>query len=277
MLPNIDAICLQILNYLSRRAENHTLREKSFVTYAIRKFVYSPLNEYLNVNYDIEAYKNQYTMSKILFDGSEVFIEPNLHKDFFLFLIYMLWDLELIKGFYNNKKRFYITKLGLQIIEKGDISDFIQKSKSFLEDETEDYYRDFLSEIEPFRLTKHYIITDSIDKADESQNNNIIPQNTKKQGYVYIFSNNNPKLKGIIKAGKTQKTPEERANALNKNTGTIGKYKVEWSRFVKNCDLVEKFIHYKLEEYHYEKEFFEISVNKAIEIANKVVDGFENI
>lgn len=287
MLPEIDNICLQILQYLLRRSDGQNLREKSYVTQAIRKFVSKSLEKHLQENYDTEGYKTMFTFR----NEKYVLIEPNLYKDFFMFLMYLLNDLELIKGYYNATKRFYITKKGVKTLKKGNISEFITESISFLENENDDYYRNFVAEIIPFSiqsiqnietldnnlpvkdLEKDLLPTQCVQNID-ILDTNMQFKNTKNQGYVYIFSNDNPKMKDIIKSGKTQKTPEERAKALNKNTGTIGKYKVEWSRFVENCHLAEKFIHYKLENYHYEKEFFEVDIVKAIEIANRVTKSF---
>ena len=45
-------------------------------------------------------------------------------------------------------------------------------------------------------------------------------------GHLYILSNT--VLSGIIKVGFTDKHPEVRANDLNRQTGTSGKYIVEW-------------------------------------------------
>ena len=280
MLPKIDDICSKILQYLYRRVEGQNLYEKSFVSYAIRKFVYQSLDNYLKDYYDIESYIKHYSFV----DDNSVLIEPDIHKDFFLFLMYILRDLELVKGYYNNIKRFYITKKGIKVFNEGNISEYIEISKDFFFDESNDYYKDFISELKPFALKRHNKTSKIENEATpiKEVEKNLINEvgnnkNTKNEGYVYIFSNNSPKMKDIIKAGKTQKTPEERAKALNKNTGTIGKYKVEWSRFVENCHLTEKIIHYKLENYHYEKEFFEIAAGKAIEIANKVIDSLENM
>ena len=44
--------------------------------------------------------------------------------------------------------------------------------------------------------------------------------------YIYIFTN--PEKPELVKVGRTNKHPEIRANELSRQTGTIGKFVVEW-------------------------------------------------
>ncbi|OFX16398.1 MAG: hypothetical protein A2033_18645 [Bacteroidetes bacterium GWA2_31_9] len=76
--------------------------------------------------------------------------------------------------------------------------------------------------------------------------------------YVYILTNS--EFSGKIKIGKTDKHPEIRTEQLNRQTGTIGKYKCEWFAEVECSEIIEKNAHYFMKEFHYDKEFFNSSV-----------------
>ncbi len=86
-------------------------------------------------------------------------------------------------------------------------------------------------------------------------------------GYVYIFSNT--ELLDVVKIGKTVKHPEVRAEQLNKQTGTIGKFKVEWFAEVRDESILEFILHTYLKEYHKTKEYFNIELTRAIEFSKK--------
>ena len=87
-------------------------------------------------------------------------------------------------------------------------------------------------------------------------------------GYVYIFSNT--ELSDVIKIGKTVKHPEVRAEQLNKQTGTIGKFKVEWFVEVRDESILEFILHTYLKDYHKTKEYFNIELMRAIEFSKKI-------
>jgi hypothetical protein len=72
--------------------------------------------------------------------------------------------------------------------------------------------------------------------------------------YIYIFSiSDKPDL---IKVGKSSKNPHIRANDLSRNTAATGKFNVEWFMEVPDAELAEKVAHFKLKEYHFNKEYF---------------------
>lgn len=52
-------------------------------------------------------------------------------------------------------------------------------------------------------------------------------------GYVYILSN--AAMPGLLKIGKTTRTPDERARELARGTGVPGPYTVEHSVEVPDC------------------------------------------
>ncbi len=85
--------------------------------------------------------------------------------------------------------------------------------------------------------------------------------------YVYIFSiSDKPDL---IKVGRTSKNPHIRANDLSRNTAATGKFSVEWFMEVPDAELAEKVAHFKLKEYHSNKEYFSTKPFPAYHILEK--------
>lgn len=80
------------------------------------------------------------------------------------------------------------------------------------------------------------------------------------EGYVYCFSN--PEMRGILKVGMTDRTPEERVKELF-TTGVPSPFKIEFARKVKNAREKEAILHQLLEDYHERvyprREFFRVS------------------
>ena len=79
--------------------------------------------------------------------------------------------------------------------------------------------------------------------------------------YIYIFTN--PEKPELVKVGRTNKHPEIRANELSRQTGTIGKFVVEWHLEVTDSEIAEKVAHFKLKKNHHSKEYFSISAYDA--------------
>ena len=75
----------------------------------------------------------------------------------------------------------------------------------------------------------------------------------------------------MIKVGRTNKHPEIRANELSRQTGTIGKFIVEWHLEVPDSELAEKVAHFKLREFHHLKEYYSISAYDAHLILEKFI------
>jgi hypothetical protein len=83
------------------------------------------------------------------------------------------------------------------------------------------------------------------------------------EGYVYVMIN--PAFPGMVKIGRTINSPEERAQELN-TTGVPDRFVVVHRVFSKDCNSLESELHLYLASFRYAKnrEFFEISVEKAI-------------
>lgn len=89
------------------------------------------------------------------------------------------------------------------------------------------------------------------------------------QGYVYVMIN--PSYgDGIVKIGKTTKSPEERAKELSSATGVATPFIVVYKRHFKDCHIAESLIHSYLTEKGYRvnnsREFFSIPIDEAINV-----------
>lgn len=95
-------------------------------------------------------------------------------------------------------------------------------------------------------------------------------------GYIYILIN--PTLNGLVKIGKTSKTPEERAKELSSATGVPTQFMVAYDEFFEDIDLAENHVHEVLKNMGHHifpnKEFFDIPLKKAIEIIGNVKTEF---
>ena len=87
------------------------------------------------------------------------------------------------------------------------------------------------------------------------------------KGFLYIMSN--PAYKSLLKIGQTGKDPEERRRELT--TGIPDEFVIEYYAFVEDYLKLELEIHQKLNNsrYRQDREFFEISVQEAINTIRK--------
>ena len=60
-------------------------------------------------------------------------------------------------------------------------------------------------------------------------------------GYVYVMIN--PSLNGIVKIGKTQNSPDDRAKELSSATGVPTPFFVAYSSYFNDCSAAEIFVH----------------------------------
>jgi len=83
-------------------------------------------------------------------------------------------------------------------------------------------------------------------------------------GYVYVMTNEH--IPDLLKIGMTTRTPEERSAELS-STGVPGRWNVQYSIFVPNCEKIEKKVHKTLNEYRLseDREFFKIEISLAIQ------------
>ncbi len=89
-------------------------------------------------------------------------------------------------------------------------------------------------------------------------------------GVVYILCN--PAFPKLLKVGMTTGTADSRAKQLSRYTGVPKDYIVLWERKVPNITLAESVLHYFLHKYAYNKEFFQLPSELAIEICHEAIN-----
>ena len=85
------------------------------------------------------------------------------------------------------------------------------------------------------------------------------------RGHVYILVN--PAFHpNYIKIGRTEKTPEERAEELSKSTSVPVPFEVAHSKLFNNCVDIERIVHKKFEKkrVRQEREFFNMEIHDAV-------------
>jgi T5orf172 domain len=92
-------------------------------------------------------------------------------------------------------------------------------------------------------------------------------------GSIYILIN--PSLKGLVKIGKTDRSPEERAGELS-STGLPTPFFVAYEHRVGDYHAAERAIHEQLEPHRFSKdrEVFKLTVKEAIKHVAEVCSQF---
>ncbi len=95
-------------------------------------------------------------------------------------------------------------------------------------------------------------------------------------GYVYVLIN--PSMNNLVKIGKTERNPEDRAKELSATTGVPTPFMVAYDHYFESCSDAEKFVHTYLENEGYRvssnREFFEIPISDAIDAIVKAKEHF---
>jgi len=75
----------------------------------------------------------------------------------------------------------------------------------------------------------------------------------------------NPVMRGLVKIGLTERTSKARAREL-RGTGVPDDFIVVYDELVTDCELVERRLHQRFDDYRYQpnREFFQIPVREAI-------------
>lgn len=75
----------------------------------------------------------------------------------------------------------------------------------------------------------------------------------------------NPAMRGLVKIGLTERTPVDRAKDL-RGTAVPDDFIVVYDELMTNCELVEKRLHSRFDDYRYQpnREFFQIPIREAI-------------
>ena len=92
--------------------------------------------------------------------------------------------------------------------------------------------------------------------------------------YIYVLSN--PSIPGLLKIGRTDRTPEQRIRELH-STGVPTPFVIEYSRITSDSALTESVIHRAFDAMgkraSAQREFFQVSVEDAIELVNRITGG----
>ncbi|MFL6282881.1 MAG: GIY-YIG nuclease family protein [Pyrinomonadaceae bacterium] len=95
------------------------------------------------------------------------------------------------------------------------------------------------------------------------------------RGFIYILIN--PSLAGLLKIGKTTRSPESRADELSKATGVPTPFIVAFDEEFDDCDTAERYIHMLLQEKGHRvaanREFFNIPLKEAIKTLLRAKDA----
>ncbi len=88
------------------------------------------------------------------------------------------------------------------------------------------------------------------------------------KGHIYALIN--PSLNGLVKVGKTTRSPEERAKELSTSTGVPTPFIVGYSCLVSDCDKAESHMHTLLSAQGYRlsdnREFFQATLNQVVKL-----------
>lgn len=88
------------------------------------------------------------------------------------------------------------------------------------------------------------------------------------KGHIYALIN--PSFNGLVKIGKTTRSPEERAKELSTSTGVPTPFIVGYSCLVSDCDKAESHIHALLSSQGYRlsenREFFQANLNQIVKL-----------
>lgn len=95
-------------------------------------------------------------------------------------------------------------------------------------------------------------------------------------GYVYVLMN--PSMENMVKIGKTEREPNERAKELSSTTGVPTPFVVVYDCYFESCSEAETFVHTYLENKGFRvssnREFFEIPIKDAIDSIMKAKEHF---
>ena len=90
--------------------------------------------------------------------------------------------------------------------------------------------------------------------------------------YIYILIN--PSLSGLLKIGRTNRSPEQRAIELSNGTNMPTPFVVAYEEEVPNSHTAEKLVHEELTQQGFRvsdsREFFSIPLKTAIQIVSQV-------
>lgn len=97
-----------------------------------------------------------------------------------------------------------------------------------------------------------------------------------RSGYLYLLLN--PSMPGLVKIGKTNRTPDQRASELASATGVPEPFILLYELFVQDATEAERWVHDQLENWgkrHSEnREFFAVEPTEAVELMQQAQNRF---
>lgn len=104
--------------------------------------------------------------------------------------------------------------------------------------------------------------------------------NPNEEGNVYVISNKaivNPETKNpLTKIGRTnKKNPEDRINSMNKETPVPQNFEIKGIVKTNAPNVVEKTAHKYFENEHFNKEYFNVNPEKALETVKSISEDVE--
>jgi hypothetical protein len=98
---------------------------------------------------------------------------------------------------------------------------------------------------------------------------NVLLKEIRPCGYIYILSN--PKMKGLLKIGFSERPVQQRIEELNSATGVPAPFELEAVFVSSDPRTHEQFIHVELQRFRIPgKEFFEVHISKAVQVAESI-------
>lgn len=98
-------------------------------------------------------------------------------------------------------------------------------------------------------------------------------------GYVYVLMN--PSMEGLVKVGRTERDPHQRAKELSATTGVPTPFIVVFDAYFEDCSAAEVFVHTWLEgrnnRVSSNREFFSAPVNEAVKAVIEAQRALSNI
>lgn len=103
---------------------------------------------------------------------------------------------------------------------------------------------------------------------DTSGETSMVGKSLTKAGYLYLLVN--PSMEGLVKIGRTARSPKKRARELSEATGVPTPFILVFDAFVEDCVRAERFVHNELELRGYRvsegREFFQVAPTEAIHV-----------
>lgn len=92
-------------------------------------------------------------------------------------------------------------------------------------------------------------------------------------GFIYILRNE-AQPEGLLKIGRSNRDPSERADEISSGSGVLGRFEVLYFEWVPDSARAERLAHDRLKEYRVQRnrEFFDVPLGRATEILHAIAE-----